>query len=118
MTTNRLKTSWRARHAVAPALAILTMLACGATPARADRCDDLAAQLKTQIDGVSGGKTAASVIFLSHPAAKQLRLGCFSRTVSNELYAASDSRKPTPAFLNLVASATAIIFTIPKSDSL
>jgi hypothetical protein len=119
MTTTRPTTfaSLR-RHAAAPALVILAVLAFGASPARADRCDDLAAQLKSQIDGVSVGKTAANVIYLSHPAAKQLRLGCFSRTVSNEFYAASDSRKPTPAFLGLVASATAIIFTIPKSDSL
>src|SRR3954471_5287255 len=119
MTTTRLKTSVsRVWHAVVPALTILATLAVGASPARADRCDDLAAQLKSQIDGVSVGKTAANVIYLSHPAAKQLRLGCFSRTVSNELYAASDSRKPAPAFLNLVAGAAAIIFTIPKSDSL
>jgi hypothetical protein len=111
MTTLRLKTS-------VSALLILTGLAFGAAPARADRCDDLAGQLKSQIDGVSVGKTAANAIYLSHPAAKQLRLGCSSRTVSNEFYAASDSRKPSPAFLNLVASATAIVFTIPKSDSL
>jgi hypothetical protein len=34
------------------------------------------------------------------------------------LYAKSDSRKPTPAFLDLVASAAAIIFTLPKDDML
>jgi hypothetical protein len=28
------------------------------------------------------------------------------------------SRKPSPAFLNLVASAAAIIFTLPKDDML
>jgi hypothetical protein len=100
------------------AAALLTAIAVTASPARADRCDDLAGQLKGQIDGVSIGRTAANVIYLSHPAAKQIRLGCASRSVSNEFYAAADSRKPTPAFLNLVASATAIIFTIPKPDTL
>jgi hypothetical protein len=100
------------------AAALLTAIAVTASPARADRCDDLAGQLKGQIDGISIGRTAANVIYLSHPAAKQIRLGCASRSVSNEFYAAADSRKPTPAFLNLVASATAIIFTIPKPDTL
>jgi hypothetical protein len=100
------------------AAALLTATALTASPARADRCDDLAGQLKGQIDGISIGRTAANVIYLSHPAAKQIRLGCANRSVSNEFYAAADSRKPAPAFLNLVASAAAIIFTIPKPDTL
>jgi hypothetical protein len=101
-------------------MALLTvfMFAFNPSPARADRCDDLAAQLKSQIDGVSIGKTAANVIYLEHPAAKQVRLGCFSRNVTNQFYAASDSRKPSPAFINFVASAAAVIFTIPKPDTL
>jgi hypothetical protein len=74
--------------------------------------------LKSQIDGVAIGRTVANTIYLSHPAAKQLRLGCPSRTVSNELFAASGSRKPSPAFFNLVASAAAIVFTIPRADTL
>ena len=98
------------------AAAALALVA--ASPARADRCDDLAAQLKNQIDGLTVGKTAANVIYLSHPAATQLRLGCASRTVSNELYAATDHRKPTIAFLTLVANTAAIVFTIPKLDTL
>lgn len=98
--------------------AFLATLAFAASPARADRCDDLARQLKGQIDGLSIGRTAANVIYLSHPAAKQIRLGCASRSVSNEIYAASDARKPAPAFANLVASASAIVFTIPKPDTL
>jgi len=98
------------------ALALLAIAA--ATPARADRCDDLAKQLTGQVDGLSVGRTAANVIYLSHPAAKQVRLGCASRRVSNEFYAAVDSRKPQPAFANMVASAAAIIFTIPKPDTL
>jgi hypothetical protein len=98
------------------ALALSAMLA--ASPARADRCDDLANQLKSQIDGVGVGKTAANVIYLSHPLAKQITLGCAGRNYSNQLYAKADSRKPQAAFIDLVASATAIIFTLPKDDML
>jgi hypothetical protein len=108
-------------HALGRTLAALAMaLAAGlaASPARADRCDDLAAQLKGQIDGIAIGRTAANSIFLSHPAAKQVRLGCASRNVKNELAATADSRKPSPAFQELVASAAAIVFTIPKPDTL
>jgi hypothetical protein len=98
-------------------LALLATIALG-SPARADRCDDLAGQLKGQIDGLSVGKTAANVIYLAHPAAKQLRLGCASRSISNELLATSDDRKPKPEFLSLVAKAAAVIFTVPLDDTL
>jgi hypothetical protein len=98
--------------------ALALVIALGSSPARADRCDDLANQLKGQIDGLAVGKTAANVIYLSHPKAGEIRLGCAGRNYSNELYAKSDSRKPTPAFLDLVASAAAIIFTLPKDDML
>ena len=101
----------------AAAFALLAMIAL-ASPARADRCDDLANQIKGQIDGLTIGKTAANVIYLSHPAAKQLRLGCPSRSVTNELLATADSRKPKPAFLDLVAKASAVVFTIPIDDTL
>jgi len=98
------------------ALALVAALA--ASPARADRCDDLANQLKSQIDGVGVGKTAANVIYLSHPLAKQITLGCAGRNYSNQLYAKADGRKPQAAFIDLVASATAIIFTLPKDEML
>ena len=94
------------------------LVAFAASPARADRCDDLAAQLKSQIDGLGVGKTAANLIYLSHPQAKEITLGCAGRNYSNQLFAKADSRKPTPAFLDLVASAAAIIFTLPKDDML
>lgn len=97
--------------------AALVLLAALASPAHADRCDDLARQLKSQIDGLSVGRTAANVIYLSHPAAKQLRLGCPSRTTANELFALSPTRKPAPAFVDLLASAGAIVFTIPRQDT-
>ncbi len=98
------------------ALALLATLAF-ASPACADACDDLAAQLKGHIDGLSVGKTAANVIYLSHPAAKDLRLGCASRKVSNELLA-TEARKPKPEFVSLVAKAAAVIFTVPVDDTL
>ena len=48
--------------------------------------------------------------------AKELTLGCASRNITNQLFAKATSRKPTPAFVELVASASAIIFTLPKDD--
>ena len=98
-------------------LALLASIAL-APPAFADACDDLAVQLKGHIDGLSVGKTAANVIYLSHPAAKDLRLGCASRRVSNELLATSETRKPKPEFVSLVAKAAAVIFTVPVDDTL
>ena len=99
-------------------LAAISLLVSGASPAHADKCDDLAAQLKSQIDGLGVGKTAANVIYLSHPLATEITLGCASRNFTNQLFARADSRKPVPAFLNLVATAAAIIFTLPKDDML
>jgi len=101
--------------AIAP-LAALALIVTVPTPARADRCDDIANQLKNQIDGLKVGITAANVIYLSHPKAKELSLGCASRNFTNELYAKADSRKPKPEFVDLVAGAAAIIFTLPKGD--
>jgi hypothetical protein len=98
---------------LAAALALVATLA--ASPARADRCDDLAGQLKNQIDGMRVGQTAAGVIYLAHPNAREITLGCASRNFSNQLFAKTD-RKPQPAFLDLIASASAIIFTLPKDD--
>ena len=97
-------------------LALISVLSIsfGTSPARADRCDDLAAQLKSQIDGLKVGITAANIIYLSHPQAREFTLGCRGRNFSNELYAKADSRKPKPEFYELVATAAALIFTIPK----
>ena len=93
-------------------------VASAAYAARADRCDDLATQLKNQIDGLTVGKTAANLIYLSHPKAKELTLGCAGRSYANQLYAKSDSRKPQADFIDLVASAAAIVFTQPKDNML
>jgi len=97
-------------------LAAIAMIALSAAPAHADRCDDLAAQLKGQVDGLKVGITAANVVYLSHPHARELSLGCRGRSFTNELYAKADSRKPKPEFFQLVADAGALIFTIPKHD--
>ena len=59
------RSAWLA--AVVGLLAALALSISATTPARADRCDDLANQLKNQIDGVGVGKTAANMIYLSHP---------------------------------------------------
>ena len=99
-------------------LATIALTISVASPARADRCDDLAAQLANQIDGLKVGITAANVIYLSHPQAKELSLGCSGRKFSNELYAKSNSRKPKPEFIDLAAGAAAIIFTLPKDEML
>ncbi len=104
------------RRSILPAAVLASLAAFGISPARADRCDDAANQLKNGIDGLSVGRTAAGVIYLSHPQAKVLTLGCSSKNFSNQLYAKSDGRKPKPAFLDLVATAAAIIFTLPKDD--
>jgi hypothetical protein len=116
-----LNSQFRRPTLLAATLALFAAMALtisATSPARADRCDDLAAQLKSQIDGLAVGKTAANVIYLSHPQAKELTLGCAGRNYSNQLFAKADSRKPKPAFLDLVASASAIIFTLPKDDML
>jgi hypothetical protein len=106
------------KSTIAVALALLTAITLGSSPARADRCDDLAGQLKSQIDGLAVGKTAANLIYLSHPQAKEITLGCAGRNYTNQFYAKANSRKPSAAFLNLVASAAAITFTLPKDDML
>ena len=108
-----LKTGFHGAAFLAAALVALAALA--ASPARADRCDDLASQLKNQIDGLRVGQTAAGVIYLAHPNAREITLGCASRTYSNQIFAKAD-RKPSPAFIDLIASASAIIFTLPKDD--
>jgi hypothetical protein len=99
---------------LAVTLALLASFA--ASPARADRCEDIAKELRNQIDGLKISVNTGNMIYLTHPAAREMSLGCRGRTYSNELYAKSD-RKPKPAFFDLVASAGAIIFTIPKQDA-
>jgi hypothetical protein len=105
------------RRSAMLATALLGLAAFTVSPARADRCDDLANQLKSQIDGMRVGSTAAGTIYLAHPNAREITLGCSGKNFSNQLFAKAD-RKPTPAFLDLMASAAAIVFTLPKDDML
>jgi len=103
--------------AAAAALA-LVFAAWGATPARADRCEDIAKQLSQNITGLKIGKTVAGVIYLEHPAVTQASLGCSSKNRSNEVFAATDKKKPAPEFYDFVGTAAAQVFTIPKPDAL
>ena len=98
--------------------ATLGLFAAVATSsARADQCDDIAKQLAGAIDGLKVNFKAANIIYLTHPAATELSLGCRGKEYSNELYAKGD-RKVKPEFLSLVGSAAAVIFTLPKDDTM
>jgi hypothetical protein len=65
------------------------------------------AHLLRAVDAINSPRSVTS-------ASRELSLGCSGRNFKNELYAKADSRKPKPAFLDLVGSAAAIIFTQPK----
>jgi hypothetical protein len=98
-------------------VAILVALSSVLLPqaARADRCDDVAKELKNGIEGIKIGQTAAGTVYLAHPKAREITLGCSSKNFSNQLFGKTD-RKPPPAFVELMASAAAIVFTLPKDD--
>src|SRR6185312_1088466 len=106
------------RRLILLAAGLAVFAAAGASPARADRCTDIANQLKQQVDGLKVGITAANIIYLSHPMAKEMSLGCANRKYSNELYVKGTSRKPKAEFMSFVAGAAAIVFTLPKDDML
>src|SRR5262249_8416808 len=57
------------------------------------------------------------IIYLTHPAAMELSLGCRGKEYSSELYAKTD-RKISPEFFNLVGAAAAVIFTLPRDDTM
>ncbi|QPF82797.1 hypothetical protein IC762_24025 [Bradyrhizobium genosp. L] len=101
----------------ASAAALMTLSAFAAAPAHADPCADIAKQLAGQIDGLKVNFTAANITYLTHPAAKELSLGCRGKDYSIELYAKTD-RKMKPEFFNLVGAATALVFTLPKDDTM
>src|ERR1700755_1110171 len=111
MTSRR---HFRRPSLLAAALAFISVFA--AAPARADHCDDIAKQLADSIDGLKVNFKAANIIYLAHPAARELSLGCRGKEYANELYAKGD-HKLKPEFLNLVGSAAAVIFTLPKDDT-
>jgi hypothetical protein len=98
--------------------ATLTGLAAlAAAPAHADPCDDIAKTLAGQIDGLKVNFKAANITYLTHPAAKELSLGCRGSNYSFEFYAKGD-RRPKPEFFTLVGAATALVFTVPKDDAI
>lgn len=101
-------------------LALLLAAVCtgfGTGSARADRCDDIAAQLKGQIDGLTLDAPAQNQIRLTHPAVQRASLGCASRNITNEVFAATEAKKPSADFFNFVAKAAALVFTIPVDNA-
>ncbi len=106
------------RRPILLATALVGLIAVSASPARADRCEDIAKELRARVDGVRIGITTGKTIYLSHPQAREFSLGCRGANYSNELYVKADRRKPKSEFFQLVASAGAIVFTIPKPDVL
>jgi hypothetical protein len=112
--TKTLVSSVRAA-ALAAMLALIS--AFNASAARADQCEEIAKELANQIDGLKVNFRAANIIYLTHPAAKELSLGCRGQNYSSELYAKGD-RRPKPEFYNLVGSAAAIVFTVTKDDTM
>src|SRR5579864_8702816 len=102
-----------ARRFIAAALLAFVVQMCGnIAAARADACDDLAKQLAGHIADLKVGATRGGVIYLQHPAVKTAWLGCIGQNVSNEVSAASSTKKPSREFLDFVASAAALVFTI------
>jgi hypothetical protein len=101
---------------MALAAALTLCAAFGASPAHADRCDDIAKELSNQVDKLKINFKAANIVYMTHPSAKELSVGCRGNNYSIELYAKGD-RKPRPEFFTLVGSMAAIVFTVPKEDS-
>ena len=87
-------------------------------PARADRCDDIAKQLAEQIAGLKVGATRGGEIALTHPAVTQASLGCSSRNRTNSMTASTDKKKPDDSYYEFIATASALVFTIPKGDTM
>jgi hypothetical protein len=106
----------RFRRSSLLAAVLAVFAAFAASPARADRCDDIAKELANQIDRMKVNFKAANIVYLTHPAAKELSVGCRGNNYSIELYAKGD-RKPKPEFFNLVGSMAAIVFTVTKDDT-
>ena len=114
--TLRIRSVSRFRSTVL-AVTLTLLAAITASPAHADRCDDSAKELAGQIDGIKVNFRAANIVYLTHPTAKELSLGCRGENYSIEFYAKGD-RKPKPEFLTLVGAITAVVFTVPKDDAM
>jgi len=104
------------RRPIFLAAALALVAAFAVSPARADRCDDSAKELANQIDKLKVNFKAANVVYMTHPLAKELSVGCRGNNYSIELYAKGD-RKPKPEFISLVGAMAAIVFTVTKDDT-
>lgn len=98
------------------AAALALSAAFAASPASADRCDDSAKELAGQIDKLKVNFKARNIVYLTHPLAKELSVGCRGDKYSLELYAKGE-RKPTPEFISLVGAMAAIVFSVTKDDT-
>jgi len=108
----------RSRFRAAALLAFIAFNCSSIVAAHADPCDDLATQLAGHISDLKVGATRSGVIYLEHPAVKTAWLGCVGQNISYEVSAASPARKPSKEFTDFIASAAALVFTIPKGDAL
>jgi hypothetical protein len=106
----------RFRGAALLAAALGLIFTFGTSPARADRCDDSARELASQIDKVKVNFKAANTVYLTHPLAKELSVACRGTKFAIELYAKTD-RKPTPEFISLVGAMAALVFSVTKNDT-
>ena len=104
------------RRSTLLAAALAASAAFAASPARADRCDDSAKELAGQIDKLKVNFKARNIVYLTHPLAKELSVGCRGDKYSLELYAKGE-RKPKPEFISLVGAMAAIVFSVTKDDT-
>ena len=104
----------RAPTLLAAVLALAATI--GASPARADRCDDSAKELANQIDRLKVNFKAANTVYLTHPLARELSVACRGDKFAIELYAKGD-RKPKPEFISLVGAMAALVFSVTKDDT-
>jgi hypothetical protein len=93
-----------------------TALALAVSSAHADRCDDSAKELANNIDRLKVNFKSGNIVYMTHPLAKELSVGCKGDKYSIELYAKGD-RKPKPEFISLVGAMAAIVFTVTKDDT-
>jgi len=110
----RLGSQFRGAGLLAAALALTATMA--ASPALADRCDDSAKELASQIDKVKINFKAANTVYLTHPLARELSVACRGDKFAIELYAKGD-RKPKPEFISLVGAMAALVFSVTKDDT-
>src|SRR6186713_244967 len=104
------------RRPIFLAAALALLAAFTASPARADRCDDSAKELANNIDKLKVNFKARNVVYMTHPLAKELSVGCKGDKYSIELFAKGD-RKAKPEFISLVGAMAAIVFTVTKDDT-